>query len=270
MVNLESALYQIGRLDAMSSQDSPVHRLDPRAKVVTTLAFIIALASFGKYELSGLLPLVVYPVVLVSIGNLPPLYFIRKLILAAPFVLFVGLFNPIFDRETLVRVGPVALSGGWVSFFSILLRFVLSVSAALILVAITGFYSMCLALERLRVPRPFVLQLLFLYRYLFVLVGDALRMVRAHSLRAGRPGGMKLRVMGSVAGHLLLRAMDRAHRIHQAMLCRGFNGEIRLLRRLKLRFADVAFVLGWAVFFVVVRLWNLPHALSTLVMGPNV
>ena len=80
-----------------------------------------------------------------------------------------------------------SVAGGWISFLSILLRFVLTVSAAIVLVAVTGIHSLCAALEKLGVPRALVTQLLVLYRYLFVLLDEAGRMDRARALRSLRP-----------------------------------------------------------------------------------
>ena len=65
----------------------------------------------------------------------------------------ITIFNPLFDQQTLLQLGPLAISGGWVSFVSILLRFALTVFAALILIATTSFTGVCMALERLGAPR---------------------------------------------------------------------------------------------------------------------
>ena len=81
-----------------------------------------------------------------------------------------------------------------------MLRFLLTASAALVLTATTSFNGVCLALERLRVPDVFVTQLLLLYRYIFVLADEALRMARARSLRAVGRRGMGLRVYAQILG----------------------------------------------------------------------
>jgi cobalt/nickel transport system permease protein len=106
---------------------------------------------------------------------------------------------------------------------------VLTVGAALILVACTGMYRLGAGLERLGVPQLFVTQLLFLYRYLFVVADEGSRMVRSVRLRSAGAEGLSLRVYGSLVGHLLLRSMDRAERVHRAMVARGFDGEVRTL-----------------------------------------
>ena len=267
MGTIESALLNIGYLETLSYQQTPLHRLDPRVKLLTTLGFIVAVVSCGKYEISGLIPFIIYPVALVAVGNLPPAYLARKVLLAAPFALFIGIFNPLLDRATLVHLGPLAISGGWVSFASIMLRFTLTVSAALILIASTGFNAVCLALEKLGVPNSLVVQLLFLYRYLFVLADEAARLVRARALRSFQGRGLGFKVFSYLIGHLLLRTLGRAQRIHRAMLSRGFDGTIRLVRPLHLHLRDAAFFLGWSALFVLLRLYNVPYWLGHLLTG---
>lgn len=266
MAKLETAFLDLGALDALAGRDTPLHRLDPRAKLVTTFLFILTVVSFGKYEIAALLPFLLYPATLIALGELPAGMLARKLLWVAPFAVLVGLFNPLLDRQILLHLGPVGISGGWLSFLSILLRFALTVSAALILIASTGFTAVCMALERLGAPRVFALQLLFLYRYLFVLVDEAARMVRARALRTFRGRGGGMRVFASLVGQLLLRTLDRAQRIHLAMLCRGFDGEIRMLRPLRIGRAEIAFVAGWAALFLLFRLVHLPRLLGGLIL----
>jgi cobalt/nickel transport system permease protein len=105
-----------------------------------------------------------------------------------------------------------------------MIRFTLTVSGALVLIASTGFNSVCMAVEKMGAPRSFAVQLLFLYRYIFVLADEASRMVRARALRTFGRGGTGMRVFTSMIGQLLLRTLDRAQRIHLAMRCRGFDG----------------------------------------------
>ncbi len=264
MAKIDASFFDLGRLDRLAYRDSPVHRLDPRAKLVTTLVFLVTVVSFGKYEVSALLPFFLFPVALAAVGGLPAGYLVKKVLLVSPFALFVGIANPFFDRAPLVALGPVVLSGGWVSFVAILVRFALTVGAALVLIATTSFHGVCLGIQRLGVPQVMAVQLLLLYRYLFVLTEEAARLVRARSLRSFGRRGMGVRVYGSMVGHLLLRTLDRARRIHRAMLARGFDGEIRTLRPLRIGPAEIAFVLGWSALFLVLRWVNLPRLLGSL------
>ncbi|MBU2490513.1 MAG: cobalt ECF transporter T component CbiQ [Proteobacteria bacterium] len=265
MGGIENGFLEIGRLDTLAAGDSALHRLDPRAKLLATLVFIVTVVSFDKYTVSGLAPFFLYPFVLVSAGGLPAGFLFKKLLWVAPFALFIGIANPFLDRDVLIHLGPLGISGGWVSFCSIMMRFFLTVSAALILIALTGFNSVCMALEKLGTPAPFVVQLLFLYRYLFVLVEEAARMVRARALRSFSGRTMPFKTFAPLVGQLLLRTLDRAQRIHLAMRCRGFDGRVRVLSPLKFGGAELAFAAGWSAYFLVMRFFDLPHVLGILV-----
>ncbi len=265
---IDRAFYEIGGLDDLARAETPLHRLDPRAKLLTTAVFIFSVVSFGKYEIAGLLPFFLYPAVLVGIGNLPLGYLLKKLLLVSPFVIFIGIFNPWLDRTILLQLGPVGISGGWISFFSLLLRFTLTVGAALLLIASTGFATICMAMEKLGAPKIFTVQLLLLYRYLFILIGEATRMIRAHALRSfNRKGKITFRVFLQMLGNLLLRTIDRAQRIHMAMLSRAFTGEIRIVRQFRFGYREFFFLAGFSTFFIALRLTDAIDLLGRLVLG---
>jgi cobalt/nickel transport system permease protein len=265
MTKIDKYFFDIGHMDILSAGDSPFHRLDPRAKLITTLGFICIVVSFNKYEISALIPFLIYPVVLMAVGDIPAGYILKKVLLISPIAVLIGLFNPLVDQGAFIQIGKISISGGWISFLSIIIRFLLTVGTALIFIALTGFNTVCMALERLGTPKVFVVQLLFLYRYLFVLVDESARMVRARSLRVFDSSGMGIKSFGPMLGHLLLRTLDRAQRIHIAMSCRGFDGRIRIVRPFSIGFREILFISGWLTYFVLMRVFNGPHLIGTFV-----
>lgn len=268
MNNLESTWNNLKVFDELAAQKTPVHLLHPIAKLLSTLVFIIVVASFGKYDLAAMLPLVLYPMVLISLGRLPAGYLFRRLLFAVPLVFFFGILNPWFDKTPLMQIGTITITGGLISFLSMLIRVAFTVSAALILIATSGINEIAAALLTIKIPRVFVIQLLFLYRYLTVLLEETARVLRAHSLRSfDGKGGLQFKVWGSLVGQLLLRTMNRAERIYQAMLCRGFSGEIHWSGSRKIQWKDILYCAGWVLFFGLVRLYNLPLIFGTLWMG---
>jgi cobalt/nickel transport system permease protein len=265
MSRIDAALRDLRSLEALAARDTPLARVDARAKVLATLAFIFAVVSFDRYSVAALLPLALFPVTLAVLGEVPAAALLRKLATAAPFALMVGLFNPLLDRAPLA-IGGLTLAAGWVSFASILLRFALTVGAALVLVAGTGMHTLAAALGRLGAPQVLTAQLLFLFRYAFVLGGEASKMAVARQLRSGGRS-LALAAYGPLLGHLLLRAFERAQRIHQAMLARGFDSELRTLHAQRWQLRDTLFLLGWASYFALVRAVDLPLALGALLLG---
>jgi cobalt/nickel transport system permease protein len=266
MANLAEQVFDIGLTDALAGRDTPVHRLDPRAKLLVTLFYCAVAVSFDRYTVSALIPLIAYPVFLCTVGKIPFSYIGRKILLVSPFALTIGIFNLLSEPQPVSEIFGITVSAGQVSFVSILLRLVLTVGAVSALAAVTGFYPLLRAAERLGVPRVLILQMMFFFRYLFVLVSEAVRMIRARNLRSFGARGMGLRSYGPLAGHLLLRTLSRAEKIYQAMNARGFSGEIRLLRPLRFRPADVVFVSAWTAFFVAARLLNIPDIIGRAAM----
>lgn len=264
MASINNAVLDLKRLDLMARGDTPLHRLDARAKVLVTLVFILCVVSYGRYELAALLPFFIFPTVMITLSDIPPLFIIRKIALLCPFVLIVGAFNPLFDRDIILQLGPLGISGGWISFISILTRSILTVGAAFILVGVTGFNAACQALEQLGMPQVFAVQLLFLYRYIFVLADEAGRASRARELRSCGKKGLGINSFSSMIGHLLLRTWQRAERIHMAMLARGFTGEFHANRPNHFGFPELRFVVLWSALLIFLRLQNVTQLLGTL------
>lgn len=226
MGGIEGLLREVRSLDATAGQSTWLSRIDPRATILATMAFILTVVSFHRYAVAALLPLALFPIVLARLGEIDLARIGRKVLLAMPFALMVGLFNPLFDTVTRLEVFGLPVSGGWLSLASILIRAVLTVAAALLLIACLGMHRLCAALDRLGVPRALTTQLLFMHRYIVVLGGELGRMNLARELRSRTTATLPLSVYGSMLGHLLLRTLERAQRIHQAMLSRGYDGQM--------------------------------------------
>jgi len=267
MASIEGALLDFKRLERLASGDTALHRLDPRAKVLATLVFVVSVISFDRYQLSALLPYFIFPAVLIGTGDLPAGFIARKIALLCPFALLVGIFNPLFDTAVLARLGSLDISGGWISLASIVVRSALTVGAAIVLVAVTGFPAICGALERLGLPRVFAVQLLFLYRYIFVLAEEGGRAARARELRSFGGKGLGMRSYATLLGTLLLRTWMRAERIHMAMLARGFTGDFQTRQQFSFGRAELLYLLGWSGLFLALRLHNATRLLGSLVTG---
>lgn len=263
MLSIDGAILDFKRLDLLANGNSRLHMLDPRAKVLATLFFVVSVVSCNRYELSILLPFALYPLFLLGAANLPPGFIARKVLLVLPFAFVVGMFNPLIDRETLVTIGNLEISGGLISWIAIIVKALLTVSAALILVGITGFPAICRALGQMGMPQAFVVQLMFLYRYIFVLTDEGSRVSRARELRSCGKKGMGMSAFGSLAGNLLLRTWQRAERIHMAMISRGFSGEFHTKQVSGFGIYETLFLLCWGLFFIFARFCNLSQMLGS-------
>lgn len=259
--------FNLGYLDALSYQNTPIHRLDPRVKLLVTFAYIFTVISFPKYDLSGLIPLLFFPVVLLIAGDIPAGFILRKILLVSPFAVFIGIFNPLLDRDPLLHLSGLPVSGGWLSFASVIMKFLLTISAALLLIATTSFPGVCHALRRLGLPEVFVAQLMFLYRYIFVLMEETMKIVRARDIRSFGNRGRDMKTFTSLISMMFLRTMDRSERIYQAMLSRGFSGDLVSARKYALSPGDIFFAIGAVSVFLFLRNYNISVIIGKLATG---
>jgi cobalt/nickel transport system permease protein len=259
---MKSPVRSLLQLEDLARGLSPVHRLHPLAKLLVTFAGLVAAVSFPRADFLALLPLFLYPVALTLLSDLPTGALLRRLAVVEPFVLLFAALNPLLDR-VLVPLGPWLWARGWETFASIGLKSLLTVSIALLLVATTGMDAIASALRNLHVPRVLVLQLTMTYRYLAVLAAEVSRTTRAYALRAAGRRGIAPAAWGPLAGQVLLRTFDRAERVYQAMRLRGFDGDPHAGGPPRLfRSRDLAFILGWSAYFLLVRFVDLPGLLG--------
>lgn len=254
MSKMIDSIYNIRHLDELAAEKTIIHKMNPVVKLLVTIAYIIFVVSFGKYEITALIPYVFYPVIIFALSEIPFLKIINRVLIAMPFIIGIGIINPLFDNR------------GWISFASLVIKFSLTVTAGLLLIATTGIDKIAAALRKLFVPKIFVTQLLLTYRYISVLLEEAARIIKAYQLRAPLEKGVSLKASGSLLGQMLLRAFDRANRVYNAMVLRGFNGEYNFGVDNKLSTISILYLLLWASFFIAARLYNIPKLLERVIM----
>lgn len=266
MSNIMNSLYNMRLLDDLARQETVIHKLHPLLKLLTTVSYLTVVVSFGRYEIGGLLPLFLYPVLIFALAEVPVKPIFLRILLVSPFIIGIGILNPFFDDQVFL-LGGIEISRGWVTFLAILIKSGLTVTAALLLIATTGMDRLAGALRMLKVPRIFVLQLLLTYRYISVLMEEVARSLRAYSMRAPEQKGVHRSAWGSLAGQLILRTFDRAQRIYEAMCLRGFTGEYNTGGFGRLRVIELAYLTGWVLFFATVRIYNIPMLIGSLITG---
>jgi cobalt/nickel transport system permease protein len=251
--------------------ESPLHRLDPRVKVVLAIAFIVsnALLPDGAWAAFGLAWILI--LLANHFSSLGVDFSFRRSFIALPFALAAvsAIFMPAGQPLAEWNLGPIQLiptDAGVLRFASIMLRAWLSVQAGILLVSVTQFPDMIHAFEHLRVPAILTTIVAFLYRYLFVLTDEVMRLLRARDARSAALPGLKsgrsviwrAKITGNMAGQLFLRSYERSDRIYNAMLARGYQGQLRTLR------AHILTRRDWLVLFLVIFLFLFLQLLARL------
>lgn len=264
MSKLTDSLNRIQSMEELADGNTAVHRIHPMAKMITTIFFLVVVISFDKYNISGLVPFFVYPILLMSFGEIPYRPVLTRLLAALPFSFFAGLSNPFFDRETALLLLGIPISWGMLSFLSILIKTVLTVMAVLILIATTPMDKLACQMIRIRIPKIFVMQLMLTFRYLSLLINEAANMMTAYHLRSSRQKGIQLAHAGTFMGQLLLRSFARAEKVYVAMKCRGFNGEYQFATSDRMRRGDFIYGILLCIAFLLMRWFNISRIVGSI------
>jgi cobalt/nickel transport system permease protein len=194
------------------------------------VAFLVSVALLR--ELSAV-QLAIYFIFLICVGwaaGLPVLRVVRVSLLAVP---FVGLFSLV-----------VYLSGDGQRAWTILAKSYLSAFSVLIAVCTTPLPQLLSAARFFHVPALLVEVTGLIYRYLFVLGGEAQQMKVAFAARAGRPGLRAVQASSGMIGVLFSRSYGKAAMIHQAMCGRGFSGSLARREFIPFRVFDMGILGG--------------------------
>lgn len=228
-----------------ASQNGIWQKIDPRLKLVTTLALIL-LTGMTR-SLWVLVALWIFTVLLMYLSKLPLLVFQKRvwgfipaltLLAAVP-----GMISILIDGSPLLYIYKASHPVTWLGFslpatvyitkqgfFAALFLFArvgISISLGVLLAVTTPVAHMMKALRVLRIPALFVMIIDMTYRYLVLLMSTAAEMFEARSLRmvGDMPPGRKRSLIGSSIAVLFAKSMILSEEVYLAMTARCYTGE---------------------------------------------
>jgi cobalt/nickel transport system permease protein len=224
-------------------------------KFITTVVFTAVVISLPRTSISILFCYAVGPFVVLVMGGIPLRFTLKHILYVSPFVLVLAFTGPWYDRTAATVVfGPWIwhTTVGWLRCWSILGKFVVTMLALIALISTTRFANLLAGLQRLGMPRLLVIQMGFLYRYIFLLIDSGHHILRARAARSagGVAFGRGVKVAVAMVGSLFVRSIDAAEHINAAMQARGFDGNWRTINRLEVRAGDYVFGVIAACFVV--------------------
>ncbi len=227
--------------DQLSRRISPVHDLDPRAKIAAGLALVFAIVLSGPLRPAEAIAAFALLMAITFVADLPLGTMLARSAIVIPLAGTIALFAPLARSGgswNAVAVGE-AYRTGWIVAWAILSKAWFSAYIALLVSASTTPPRLFQGLHALRTPAIFITMLTFLYRYAAVL-GDQLRSLRlALASRGFNTRGRRLvSLYGNLAGNLFVRAYERGERVYAAMLARGFTGILPQTEQLAMTRAD--------------------------------
>lgn len=236
-------------VDKYSDINSFIHRLDPRIKLITTIVLIFSISltkptSFLSFALYAFLI-----VILALLSKIPGSFIFKRSLVVVPFVFMIAIFIPFFKEGEIAggySFGTFRLTvtyDGLMIFWNVLIKAYLSILCMILLMASTRFSVLLKGLEKLKFPKLFIMILSFMYRYIFVIVDELMKMKQAKEARS--IGGSKwfhIKTLANMIGVLFIRAYERAEFVYMAMRSRGFNGAISTIYDFRIKKIDFYFI----------------------------
>ena len=208
--------------------NSLLHRRDPKAKIIAAVAFVSVAATSNSFIVAFVS--LFLGVTLFFLTHLPVRLVLKRMIAINTFTLFLWLTLPLtYGGRELTTMGPLSLSAERLQLAALItLKTNAIILAIIALLGTSRIANIGHALETLHCPKKLCFILLFSYRYVFVIYQEYRRLVRAAQMRCFVPATTihTYRTFGYLFGMTLVKSWNRATRVHQAMVLRGFNGQL--------------------------------------------
>jgi cobalt/nickel transport system permease protein len=225
-------------IDRYADLDSPLHQLDARTKLIGFTALIVAVLTIPSGDTFVFFAFFFLAAIFMGISQVPLGYILGRALVLLPFVVLANLARP--------------WRGGmdFVFLNALVLRSLLSLIILVLLTNTTRFTELLHGLGKLGCPRAITLCLGFLYRYAFVLTDEWMRMRQARDCRSvGRVTGRTgLKARASKLANLIVRSFERAERLYQAMLSRGYSSDFPVYGLRRFSWRDLVFTTALAPF----------------------
>lgn len=236
--------------EPFATGNSLLHRRDARVKILAACALIMVIALTGSFLVAAA-GLISASLLLLG-ARLQAGPVLRHLLAANLFILFLWLTLPLtYGGDTLTTMGPISLSRAGIRLSTLItLKTNAIVLILLALLSTSSVASLGHGLEGLAVPPKLCFMLLSTYRYIFVIYQEYQRLQRAARMRGfvARTNLHTYRTFSHLFAMTLVKSWNRARRVHQAMILRGFNGQLIHLRQPQLTGADYLFLVILLIF----------------------
>lgn len=222
---------------------------ESRAKFIAAIIYIFGVISLN----TPLLVTVCFAVSFMSAlcMGLSISLILKRYLLIAPFILLMTV--------------PLIIGGGFpvdpdqITFASLILS--KSVTAMTVMTIILNTQSMdqfITSLAHLKIPSIIITILLLSYRYVFIFFEDIQKMQIALKSRffSGKISWENIKIYGQLTGALLVKSLDRADNVYNAMSARCFNGMFRFGKANKITVSDILKTSLVFLFILVIILWE--------------
>lgn len=216
-------------LDELASKDSPIHMLDGRIKLISSI-FIIVIAAFSNNIFIPII-LEIFLLIIIKIARLSYIDSFKRIALLLPFGGAIIIFQPF------IHPGNVLWSYSWLRItdtglnWAILLitRMIVSLTSIVILSSTSPMQQIVASFRRLKMPKDLAMILSIMVRFLFVFIDELAAIRKSQKSRNFHihskltPYKWRIKQVGYSIAMMFVKSYEQGERVYKSMISRGFS-----------------------------------------------
>ncbi|MEM3517246.1 MAG: cobalt ECF transporter T component CbiQ [Candidatus Bathyarchaeia archaeon] len=239
-----------------------LQKIDPRAKLISVISLILAAVISNSITSLLIFLTLIFILAFASRISIKDFLF-RSLFFITFFSIVIAIPNIFITPGEVIASFSIfsfklqLTMQGFLSTLHFILRVWMCVSSLILLNLTTKFSNIIDSMKSLKIPKVFTMMFSITYRFLFLFINEAYRMILAKESRTIKKKMSKIdniKTLGLIISSLFIRAYERGERVYLAMKNRGYMGEMKSLSVIKFHLKDALFIFFFMLFIILVLL----------------
>ena len=263
-------------LDELASKDSPIHRLDGRIKLISTV-FIIVIAAFSNNIFIPII-LEIFLLIIIKIAKLSYIDSFKRIALLLPFGGAIIIFQPF------IHPGNILWSYSWIKItdtglnWAILLitRMIVSLTSIVILSSTSPMQQIVASFRRLRMPKDLAMILSIMVRFLFVFIDELAAIRKSQKSRNFHihskltPYKWRIKQVGYSIAMMFVKSYEQGERVYKSMISRGFSDKSDLFNeKTSLEKSDYIYISTIIILVIILQIIIIKYSNQLGYFGEN-
>ena len=252
---------QIMRFDELASKQSPIHNLEGRIKLITSILIILICVTSKELFIPIILEIML--LIILKIANLSYIDSAKRLLMLLPFGGAIIIFQPF------IQPGNIIWSYSWLHItdfglnWAILLfiRMIVCLTTIIIYSSTTPLQEMASSFRKLKMPRDLAMILSSMVRFLFLFIDELTSIRKSQKSRnfnihsKNTPYKWRVKQVGYTIGMMFLKSYEQGERVHRSMVSRGFSDASEMFDEKKSpEKSDYAFIISIILIIIILEI----------------
>ena len=252
---------QIMRFDELASKQSPIHNLEGRIKLITSILIILICVTSKELFIPIILEIML--LIILKIANLSYIDSAKRLLMLLPFGGAIIIFQPFIQPGNIIW----SYSGLHITDFGLnwaillFVRMIVCLTTIIIYSSTTPLQEMASSFRKLKMPRDLAMILSIMVRFLFLFIDELTSIRKREKSRnfnihsKNTPYKWRVKQVGYTIGMMFLKSYEQGERVHRSMVSRGFSDASEMFDEKKSpEKSDYAFIISIILIIIILEI----------------